>query len=364
MASQVEASVPSPIDLAAGFGWHVAFQPPPWLRGGHAQTLAGNFWRRPAFTLDSEAIPVEVDPADGSRVLCHCHWQPENVRASRLTILLVHGLEGSSNSRYICGITALAWKAGCNVIRMNMRNCGGTEEWTPTLYHSALSADVAAVLHHFVALHGLKRVAMAGYSMGGNLVLKLAGEFGKETPDWLLAAAGVSPAIDLAESADALHNPGNRMYEAHFLKNLLRRFRRKAELFPAVYSRKSMGAIRSIREFDDRITAPYSGFDSASDYYFRAASARSVARIAIPTLILHSLDDPFIRLTAKTREKLAANQAITLLESQHGGHCAFLAQTTRKGTSGDPAIPSRSRHWAEATLVQFLMATVGHTNGS
>ncbi|MFC5862315.1 YheT family hydrolase [Acidicapsa dinghuensis] len=337
--------------------WHSEFRVLPWLRSGHAQTLVGNFWRRQPFTLASEAIPVVVDQTNNSRVLTHCHWQPQSVRASRLTLVLLHGLEGSSNSRYITGITALAWAAGCNIIRMNMRNCGGTESWTPTLYHSALSGDVAAVLQHFVAQQALTRVALVGYSMGGNLVLKCAGEFGESHPDWLRAVVGVSPVVDLAESADALHDPQNRLYEWHFLRNLMSRFRRKAQLFPEIYGTRSAPTVRSIREFDDLIMAPFSGFAGADDYYYRAASARVVGKIAIPTLILHALDDPFIRLTPATRVLLETNPWVTLLESAHGGHCAFLGQT-------DIAFFPASRHWAEATLIRFLMAQVGHAHGS
>jgi predicted alpha/beta-fold hydrolase len=343
--------------------WFIPFQPLPWLRGGHAQTLAGNYWRRKPFALPVEPEAIEVDPLDGSRVLCHCHWQLEPVRAVRLTILLVHGLEGSSDSQYVRGITALAWNAGCNVIRMNMRNCGGTDTWSPTLYHSGLSADVATVLHHFVKKHGLKRVAMAGYSMGGNLVLKLAGELADQAPKWLLAAVGVSPAVDLAASADALHNPSNRMYEWHFLKNLKRRFRRKTELFPAIYSIDGTASIRTIREFDHRITARYSGFTGADDYYYRAASARVVSRIAIPTLVIHAIDDPFIRMTPASREALAANPAVALVETQHGGHCAFLTKTIGTPKPDFQFVPQDCRHWAEATLVRFLMATAGHADG-
>lgn len=304
-------------------------------------------------------------------MLCHCHWQPEAVRGDRLTILLLHGLEGSSDSQYIKGITTRAWVAGCNVIRMNMRNCGSTESWTPTLYHSGLSADVRAVLTFFVHLHGLRRVAMAGYSMGGNLVLKLAGELADHPPAWLLAAVGVCPAADLAASADALHEPANRMYERHFLRNLMRRFRHKAKLFPAIYSADNMGAVRSVREFDDRITAHYSGFTGADDYYFRSSSARVVAHISIPTLVLHALDDPFIRMLPETREALALNPAVSLVETAHGGHCAFLAQkTVRIATpsngAGSKVQKSRywnSRHWAEETLVRFLLAHAGHARG-
>jgi predicted alpha/beta-fold hydrolase len=363
--------MPTPMDLTAGplegegqslrsspdqvrGDWFRPFEPLPWLRGGHAQTLAGNFWRRPSSTIPSETTPVEVDPANGSRVLCHCHWQPEAVRADRLTILLVHGLEGSSDSRYMLGIASEAWTAGCNVVRMNMRNCGGTDNWTPTLYHCGFSGDVEAVLRHLVNLHGLQCVAMAGYSMGGNLVLKLAGEFGDQAPKWLQAAVGVSPSVDLAATADALHDPSNRMYERHFLGNLMRRFRRKVELFPEIYSMASLGPIRTIREFDEKITARYSGFRGADDYYFRAASARVVRHIAIPTLVLHAKDDPFIRLLPESRADLAANPAIELIETAHGGHCAFLARKTK--LEGE-------RHWAESTLVRYLMAVAGHAHG-
>ena len=344
--------------------WFTAYQPPSWLRGGHAQTLAGNYWRRQPFSLSAEACEVQVDAFDGTRVLCHCHWQPENLRRERLTILLVHGLEGSSDSQYIQGITMLAWNAGCNVIRMNMRNCGGTESWTPTLYHSGLSADVGAVLRHFVAEKGLRRLALAGYSMGGNLVLKLAGELGDSAPQWLLAAVGVSPATDLAASADALHEPANRFYERHFLRNLMRRFRGKVRLFPEIYAvpgPDQIGPVRSIREFDERITARFCGLTGADDYYFRASAARVVDRIAIPTLVVHALDDPFIRMMPETRDALLANPAVTLVETPHGGHCAFLAAKLER--TGIASVP-RGRHWAETTLVRFLMATVGHGDGS
>ena len=343
--------------------WLVPYETVRWLKGAHAQTLAGNFWRRTLPARMVESAAVEVDARDGSRVLCHCLWQPEAVRPGRLTILLVHGLEGSSDSRYMQGISELAWNAGCNVIRMNMRNCGGTEQWTPTLYHSGLSLDVWAVLRHFVLLHSLERVAMAGYSMGGNLVLKLAGELGIQGPHWLKAVVGVSPATDLAPSADALHEPSNRFYEWHFLRNLTRRFRRKIELFPAVYSIECIGPVRTIREFDEQITARYCGFTGADDYYYRASSARVLSGIHIPTLVIHALDDPFIRMTPTSRQAILNNPHIKLIETDQGGHCAFLAGKGVARPSNVEAITSighGSRHWAEATLVRFLMATVGH----
>jgi hypothetical protein len=332
-------------------GWLTAFEPRRGLSNGHLQTIVGNFLPRPPLEFAAVEELIQVDPADGSRVLCHCHWQPEEVRAARLTVVLVHGLEGSSNSRYIQGLAARACSAGFNVVRMNMRNCGGTDTWTPSLYHSALSSDVDAVLRHFAQKYALQRLSMVGYSMGGNLVLKLAGELASDAPEWLLAAVAVSPAADLAPSADALHEPQNRLYEWHFLRNLMRRFRRKASLYPQRYGGVAIGPVHSIRDFDQEITARFSGFQGAEDYYARASAARLVHRIAIPTLVLHADDDPFIRLTPPTAAVMQDNPAIILVGTSHGGHCAFLAA-------------GPDRHWAEATLLRYLMETVGHAHGS
>ena len=332
--------------------WLSPFRPRVGLSNGHLQTIVGNYLPRPPFQIACEAETVEVDSEDGSRVLCHCHWQDEQARGKRLTILLVHGLEGSSNSRYIQGIAARAWNAGCNVIRMNMRNCGGTDALTPTLYHSGLSGDVGAVIGHFAAKHDLERVALVGYSMGGNLVLKLAGEWGSQPP--LFAVAAVCPAIDLAAGADALHEPLNRGYEWNFLRALRARYARKWALFPARYATPAeIGAVRSIREFDHKIVSRYCGFRDADDYYYRAASARMVDRICLPTFILQAKDDPFIRLFPETRAKLLANPYITFIETAYGGHCAYLGRDA-----------GEEIHWAEAAVLRFLATTNAETLGS
>ena len=328
-----------------------AFRPRRFLRNGHLQTIVGNFLRR----VDSlpPAVPflVEVAPAEGGRptsqVLCHCHFQPVEVRAHRPTAIIVHGLEGSSNSQYVIGNANKLWRAGCNIIRMNMRNCGGTERLSSTLYHSGFSGDVDAVMRFFIAREGFTSMALIGYSMGGNLVLKLAGDLGSEAPVALRSVIGVSPAIDLGPSADALHEPLNRVYEMKFLRSLVARYRRKATMFPAAYDPARADGLRSLRDFDERVTAFYAGFSGADDYYYRAAAARVIDRIAIPALVLHALDDPFVRLTRESRAKLEANPCITLLETTHGGHCAFLAEA-------DPA-RGDDGYWAEQTLLRFLL---------
>src|SRR5690242_7580970 len=241
--------------------WLSPFSCRPLLSNGHLQTLAGNFLPRKLVLPEPERLPVEVEgPVSGygpSYVLCHCHWQPEGVRARRLTLILVHGLEGSSNSQYMVGNTARALAAGFNVVRMNMRSCGGTDEICPTIYHSGRSGDVAAVFNRIVEEQRLEAIALVGYSMGGNLVLKYAGEVAAEPPPQLKALVGVSPLMDLAVSSAALHERQNRVYEWHFLRNMIARVRRRMALYPAIYGDAEIEKIRSMRLFDDHIVARY-----------------------------------------------------------------------------------------------------------
>jgi predicted alpha/beta-fold hydrolase len=315
------------------------FRPRRPFINGHAQTIAGNFLPRHSVLPPAEDRLFNVEP--GVQVLCQCHWRAQ--RETAMTVVIVHGLEGSSDSQYVIGTGGKAWAAGMNVVRMNMRNCGDTEHLGPTLYNSSMSADVGAIAKTLISEDGLQKLALVGYSMGGNLVLKLLGEWGGEAPPEVKAGVGVSPAMDLAPSADALHNPANRIYEWKFLQGLRRRMRRKAALYPERYDVRHLRGMRSLRDFDDQITARYSGFRDAQDYYTRAAAARVVDGIAVPTLILHSLDDPFIRVSPQTREKLLRNSNITYIETAHGGHCAFLADAN--GYDG---------RWAERQGISFL----------
>jgi len=309
------------------------------LRGGHLQTLAAFFLSRKIILPPTEERLIEVEP--GTRVLCHCHWQKD--RRSALTVLVLHGLEGSSESQYMLGIANKGFAAGMNVVRMNQRNCGGTDRQGPTLYHSGRSDDVAAVAHELFERDKISRLALAGFSMGGNLVLKLAGEWGREAPSQLRAVAAVCPAVDLAASADALHNRSNRLYQYYFLWKLRRRMRAKAKLFPQHFDLSRVRRFTSLRDFDDKITAYYCGFTGADDYYARAAAANVVERIAVPTLILQAANDPFIRILPQTRQKILTNPNITFRETEDGGHCSFI------GAAND-----YDGHWAERQVIEFL----------
>jgi len=316
------------------------FRAHPWLRGGHVQTLAAFFLSRRIELPAAEQRLIEVEP--GIPVLCHCHWQKDR---GALTLIVVHGLEGSSDSQYMRGIARDGLAVGMNVVRMNQRNCGGMDHCAPTLYNSSRSGDVAAVARNLVERDGIPAFVLIGFSMGGNLVLKLAGEWGSEAPAEFRGAAAVCPAVNLAASADALHAASNRIYEYYFLLQLFRRFRRKVRLFPGSFDASRLRGVKTLRQFDDRVTAYYCGFTGADDYYARATAANVIDRIARPTLVIHAANDPFIRLLPEAREQIISNRNITYVEAEDGGHCAFFGER-----NGDKPYDGR---WAEREVVEF-----------
>jgi len=305
------------------------------------QTIASFLLPRRIHLPPAEERLIQVAP--GVPVRCWCRWQPGD-RSKPLTLIVVHGLEGSTESQYMMGVARYGLAAGMNVVLMNQRNCGGMDHYAPTLYNSGLSGDVAAVARHVVANDGVSRFALIGFSMGGNLVLKLAGEWGSAAPLEFRAVAAVCPAMDLAASADALHEPANRIYEYYFLVQLFRRMRNKARFFPNDFDVARLRGISSLRLFDDRITAPYCGFDGADDYYARAAATNTISQIAVPALIIHAANDPFIRMQPETRRRILCNSNITFVETEDGGHCAFVGERNGDGDDG---------RWAEREVVAF-----------
>jgi predicted alpha/beta-fold hydrolase len=257
--------------------------------------------------------------------------------------VLVHGLEGSSDSGYMRGLAERAFIAGWNAVRLNQRNCGGTESLTPTLYNSGLSRDYSAVLAELIERDSLPEIFFAGYSMGGNLVLKMAGELASGAPRQLRAVAGVCPCVDLGICADAVGLRRNFIYQEHFVRNLKKRMWRKVKLFPREFDLSSMARVRTLREFDDKITAKYCGFQDATDYYTRSSALRVAAEIQVPTLIVTSQDDPFVPFASFSDPALKHNPCIHIASTERGGHCAFISRKA-----------GEERFWAEARVMEFF----------
>jgi hypothetical protein len=277
-----------------------------------------------------------------TQVLAHCHWQPE--RREHPTVLLLHGLEGSSDAHYMKGIAEKAFRAGFNAVRLNQRNCGDTDHLSEGLYHSGLAEDPRGVLRELIERDGLPSVAVAGYSLGGNVALRLAGEFGADAPPQLTAVCAVSAPIELGVCMDMMERPSNRIYEWHFMQGLRRRMRVKARLYPALYDVRGLGRIWSVRAFDDRYTAPHHGFRDAADYYRRAAAMRVIDRIRVPGLLITAEDDPFIAVEPYRSPEVTSNPALTVVVTRHGGHCGFVEKPS-DGYDG---------FWAEQAVVEFV----------
>jgi len=318
------------------------FEPHPLLKNGHAMTIAAAFVPRHFDIPPAEERLFQVDPE--SRILGHCHWQPGNRKDSPV-IVIVHGLEGSSDSNYMRGIAEKAFHRGFHAVRLNQRNCGGTEALTPTLYNSGMSADYRAVLEELSNVDGLQQIFFAGYSMGGNLVTKMAGEIGAAVPPALRGVCTVCPAIDLAACADALERWDNYAYQCRFVTGLMSRYARKQQLFPQRYKLNGLRPIRTVRQFDDFITAPCFGYRDAQDYYDHVGAKRVTSQVRVPFLFIAAQDDPFVPYSCFLAAKINENSAMRFVAPKHGGHCGFISNQS-----------GPERFWAEQRVVDFCDA--------
>lgn len=323
-----------------------AFAPHRVFHHGDTQTLAAYLWpMRPRDQTADEERFFQVEP--GSQVMARCRWQTD--RAKYPTLLMWHGMEGSTASAYMVSTAEKAFRAGFNVVRVNVRNCGGTEHLSPTLYHGGMTLDARVLIEELIHSDRLRRLVVAGFSLGGNLVLKLAGEYEASPPPEILGICAVSPSVDLRASTRHMAMRRNWIYQQDFLRRLKGRIRRKQKLFPDLYEVTGLGDIRSIEQFDDRIIAPAFGFADARDYYAKASSLPLIKNIRIPTLIIHAEDDPFIPFAPLRDPSIAANPHVLLIATKRGGHVAFLSANAQ----------DEDRFWAENRVIDFAKICAG-----
>jgi predicted alpha/beta-fold hydrolase len=313
------------------------------LGNGHLMTIVA-WGRRRQFPRLPPPAERFFDVAPDTRVLAHCHWQPE--RHVHPTLLALHGLEGSSQAHYMRGLADKAYAAGFNVVLLNQRNCGGTEQLSAGLYHSGLTHDAGHVIGELSAVDGVQQIVVAGYSLGGNLALKLAGDYGDAPPPQLRGVCAVSPVMELETCVRALERRQNFVYQWNFVRGLKARMRRKNTCFPGRFAIDRLDTIRTVREFDEVYTAPHFGFKNASDYYHRASAMRVIDRIRVPALIITAEDDPFVPSAPFRERSVTSNPNIRAVITRHGGHCAFLSDAT-DGQDG---------YWAEHQILAFATA--------
>jgi predicted alpha/beta-fold hydrolase len=319
-----------------------SFKPHPLFTSGHAQTLAAYHWPR-RFRMrhhrEDEARIFETEP--GVQLLAHCRWQKN--RHSHPTVLLVHGLEGSTISVYMLGTAEKAFGAGFNVVRLNLRTCGNTEHLTPTLYHGGLIGDLRAVLQELIEKDNLSRIFMVGFSLGGNMSLMLAGEDAGRLPRELKGVCAISPTIDLKSCQDAIELRANWLYMQSFVRSMRKRVRRKRKFFPERYDTNGLTRLRTIRDFDERYTIVEGGYSSVEEYYERASSIRVLSHIRTPALMIHAQDDPFVPFHPFRHPSIAENPCLIFLSPEHGGHVGFLGAD----------VEGEDRFWVENRAIEF-----------
>ena len=326
------------------------FHPHPLLRDAHAMTIAGSQLPRGLGYFAAQAEPFWL-PVDGATsVLVEAHWQEDPAAP---VLVLVHGLSGSSSSPYMLGVAAKAWRRGMAVLRLNIRNCGGTERQTPTLYSAAQTDDV----HGLVSWLGRTRphapVALAGYSLGGAICLHTLARWGAAPPANVLGLMTVSSPLDIAESNERLHDGRlNRLYMRRFLDGFVQSMRGKAEAYPELYPHDAMRGYRDFHEFDAQWTAPHFGYRSAAEYYDRASALHVLDHIRLPVLMLHADDDPIVPMGERSMAALAGHPTVRLARTRYGGHCAFVGRSPRTGERG----VDTDRYWAEHRLVDWAAA--------
>ena len=330
------------------------FVPHALLRGAHRMTVASKLPRETneRFERLTERRVFDVDAE--TRVLALVNGHPHHPHAP--VLLIVHGMTGGAASPYIRSTASKAWGLGFRTVRLNIRSCGGTEGWGPKLYHSGLTVDIRSVVHELIERDGVRELHLGGYSLGGNMLLMTLAEWGRAVPAEVTSCVAVSPSLELAESQRRLdEEPLLRPYRKYYLDGLKHKLRVKAHAFPGRFDVQGLESIRTLRAFDERYTAPLSGFHDADDYYAKASSGPRLPHIQVPTLLLHARDDFVVPVDVCERPWVREHPLIEVYLTAQGGHFGFISSRRSYG----PGRADPDRFWAENRLVQYAAHAAG-----
>lgn len=311
----------------------------PFFRNRHLSTIAANFWPR---DFSHDPFPEEEKLFDTDEGVCVLGVVQQPRDKSPLgEVILLHGLEGSHSSGYMVSMAYSLVTSGFRVTRLNMRSCGGTEKYCKTLYHAGLTADMAAVVRHYQQ-EGRGPIFLAGFSLGGNVVLKFTGESGDRLRGLVAGAVSISTPIDLAACCRQMMRLENRIYERRFLGRLKDRYRQRCAEYPEIYQLNGLDQVRSVYGFDDVVTAPYFKFGTAENYYRTQSANNFIEGISIPTLMIQAEDDPLIPFSVYSHPAIAGNPQVSLVSTPHGGHVGFISRYS-------------PRFWADQTVREWML---------
>ncbi|TVP77188.1 MAG: alpha/beta fold hydrolase [Puniceicoccaceae bacterium] len=295
----------------------LAYHPPMAFRNAHLQTIYPTLFRRTPLITD---LRERIDTPDGDFLDLDWARQPKNHRLAIIT----HGLEGRSRSQYCQGMAAALRRGGWDVLAWNFRGCSGQPNSRLQSYHSGATSELQIVLDHVFSSTDYTAITLVGFSLGGNLTLKYLGDLGSDLDPRIRGAVGLSVPCDLASSAKRLEQRSNRIYMARFMRSLRAKVREKAMRFPAQLSVEGLNSMRTFAEFDDRYTAPIHGFKGADDYWSQSSCRHALDQIAIPTLLINALDDPFLTPSCFPHKAAETNPNFLLDTPNHGGHIGFI----------------------------------------
>lgn len=327
----------------------VIYSPAWWIPGGHLQTLWGKLFRR---QVPAPTVLDRWDTPDGDFVELH------RLRASpgAPRVLLLHGLEGTVRSHYAQGLLNEVARRGWGADLLIFRSCGSEMNRTRRFYHSGETTDTAFVLERIAREFPTSPLALAGVSLGGNVLLKFLGERGDDLPLQLRAAAAISVPFDLSRSARRINRGLSRLYQRFFLGSLRRKAREKAISFPDLAPPSRITGLRTLEDFDNLITGPLHGFKDAQDYYERSSSLPWLKRIRLNTLLLSAIDDPMLppEVLDEVREVARRNRALHVEFVGRGGHAGFIAGS----------MPWRPFYYAEYRVGEFFAEQFARASSS
>jgi predicted alpha/beta-fold hydrolase len=317
----------------------VIYSPAWWIPGGHLQTLWGKLFRRQS---PAPTVLERWDTPDGD--FLELHRLRADPGAPR--VLLLHGLEGTIRSHYAQGLLNEAARRGWGADLLIFRSCGSEMNRTRRFYHSGETTDISFVLERISREFPDSPLALAGVSLGGNVLLKFLGERGPNLPPQLRAAAAISVPFDLSRSSKRINRGLSRLYQRFFLNSLRRKAQEKAVRFPDLAPASRIAGLRTLEDFDNVITGPLHGFRSAQDYYERSSSLPWLRRIRLHTLLVSAADDPMLprEVLDEVREVARQNPALHLEFVERGGHAGFIAGS----------VPWRPFYYAERRVGDFF----------
>jgi predicted alpha/beta-fold hydrolase len=320
------------------------YRPPPGLGNPHVQMVWCSLGRVvPEVRHTRELVPTP----DGD--MLHLDWvsrlreEAREENAPRRTLVILHGLESHARLPYI-NATALSFlRRGWEVAALNFRDCGDTPNLLWQSYHSGVSRDVETLVHHLLEARPGRRLALVGYSLGGNVLLKYLGAHAADIPSAVVAAAAVSAPVDVACAVTQLSHPRNSFYNWRFLRQMRWKLRRRCERFPGLVDAALIPRLRTFQDFDDLYTAPAHGFENAIHYWAEASSRPHLEAIRVPTYLINAQDDPFLGPDCYPFEAARANPLLTLEVPAQGSHIGFVRFG---GPDGE--------HWHETRIRDFL----------